>query len=148
MAKIEALEKLRGMRGNGATYEDLLLECCDIADAIQREVDKEFVELPVDVNGEVFHIGDEIVDSTGKRGVVDYIEIRLAEKDTYHYVSFTGSHLRHDPRELHHYHKPTVEDVLLDFVIALDKRGHLSNGVALTIDEFAPKLRMVDDGED
>ena len=45
-------------------------------------------------------------------------------------------------------HGPTVEDVLIDFVIALNERGHLSNGVALTIDEFAPKLRTVDDGED
>lgn len=76
---------------------------------------EDMVPLPVDVNGEVFHIGDEIVDSMGKRGVVDFIEIRFAEKETCHYVSFTGSALRYVPRELRHYHKPTVEDVLREF---------------------------------
>ena len=34
---IESLEKLRSMRGNYATYEDLVMGCCDIADEIERD---------------------------------------------------------------------------------------------------------------
>lgn len=112
---------------------------------------EDMVPLPVDVNGEVIHIGDEMVTSMGVRNVVDYIDIRLREKDTYHYIFFKDSRYRHDPRELRHYHKPTVEDVLREFadraIRIAAKDGINTSRISFYTDEdalfeYAAKLQL------
>lgn len=66
--KLESVEKLRGMRGNMATYEDLIRECCVIADEIEREISERYIELPVDADGVPIHVGDVLETSEyGKR---------------------------------------------------------------------------------
>ena len=107
----------------------------------QRELDNRYQLLPLDADGEVIHIGDELAFDDHEITVVgigwehDRGEVFYMTEDGCDVC--TASLCRH--------RKPTVEDVLLGFVIALDKRMHLSNGVATTIAEYAPKLQVKED---
>lgn len=59
MTMTEVVGALRGMRGSWKTYEDMVAECCDIADEIERALAERYVELPTDLRGEYWHIGDK-----------------------------------------------------------------------------------------
>jgi len=152
----EAIERLRGHINHpgyyrslieaivGDDYDELTVEECDkrLIDLLTDDDDMDgYLELPKDVNGKVVHIGDEMVCGD-------------------HVFTVNGIGWEHDRGEVFYmtedgcdvcnaslcrHRKPTVEDILLGFVIALDKRMHLSNGVATTIAEYADKLQLKED---
>ena len=113
----------------------------ELADAIEQEIAERYVKLPLDANGEYIHVGDEVdflghstVDAIGKDGEVfifasNWLDGVYAERAC----------------KLHHYHKPTLEDVLRDFAYELSKRQSSPE----TFDpkelyaEYAAKIREV-----
>lgn len=115
---LESTEQLRGMRGNYATYEDLVMRCCDIADEIEQEIEERYIELPKDADGEYIHIGD-VMDCG------EHFGIQQVEGFIHGAVEFTVC----DPQPARictcpahmtrHYHAPTVEDVLREFTDAI-----------------------------
>ena len=114
----------------------------ELARAAQHELDERYQLLPLDANGEVIHIGDELVFDDHEFIVSG---IGLLEGNGVGVVYYTtdgglcDGHLASDCR---HYHKQTVEDILREFVITLDQNAQLSNGVARTIAEYAPMLKV------
>lgn len=100
-----------------------------------------WVRLPVDADGEYIRIGD----------VMEWPDTSTAEvvgigDGTFFYVEDGEDAAEWScANDKIHYHAPTVEDVLREFVDALDiDRCEDFNA---TIAEFAAKLRMAGDGE-
>lgn len=77
---------------------------------------EDMVPLPVDAGGEVIHIGDNVICSACSRhGTVSSMKINTDEEGIRYYVYLNDSSFPYRPDELHHYHKPTVEDMLREF---------------------------------
>jgi hypothetical protein len=114
-----------------------------VASEQTKYINRETMTFPRDADGKAIRIGDELCGYGYPNGGVRCKAIVnertiLAGTDDAPYRDW----LMWDAWSCRHYHKPTVEDVLREFVIALDKRMHLSNGVATTIAEYAPKLQV------
>ena len=135
-------------------YDNWLTTTSDDAEAIidlltdDDDMD-DYAKLPVDADGKTIHIGDEICGygyPTGgvycKAIVNERLILAGTDDEPYH------EWLMWDAGSCRHYHKQTVEDVLREFVITLDQNAHLSNGVARTIDEYAPRLRLKEDEDE
>lgn len=99
----------------------------------------DYVKLPMDANGEVIHIGDEMA-------VCDYrfivAGVGLADRTDVLFETDGDKSDCFPAKVCYHYRKPTVEDVLREFAVAMSERMHLSNGVATTIAEYAPRLQL------
>ena len=113
-----------------------------------KYINRETMTFPRDADGKAIRIGDELCGYGYPNGGVRCKAIVnertiLAGTDDESYHDW----LMWDAWSCRHYHKPTVEDVMREFVIALDKRMHLSNGVATTIAEYAPKLQVKEENE-
>lgn len=104
--------------------------------ATQRE--DYLIKLPRDANGEVIHIGDEmvvgdyryIVDGVGLAGRTDVFFVTDGDKSE----CFPAKVCRH-------YHKPTVEDVLREFSDEVQRCCDTED----TIAEYAEKLQLKED---
>jgi hypothetical protein len=73
---------------------------------------EDYIKLPKDANGEVIHVGDEMVVGD-YRYIVD--GVGLADRTDVFFVT-DGDKISGFPAKVcRHYHKPTVEDVLRDF---------------------------------
>ena len=83
-----------------------------IADAIEREVDSSYVELPKDESGEHIHVGD-LLTADGYAGVHKAIYISY-HHDGWVLKTDVGAIARPEAYA-RLYHKPTVEDVLEDY---------------------------------
>ena len=142
---IKSLDELRGMRGNYATYEDLVMRCCDIADAIEREVEERYIERPVDAEGMVIATSDNMVDQNGERFIVSSIELLAIGEWIVYGNGKLGSELA---KLCHHYKPSTVEGVLekaLKRAANLDrKEGYWPSAADITniVNEIAPKLQL------
>jgi hypothetical protein len=117
-----------------------------VASEQTKYINRETMTFPRDADGKAIRIGDELCGYGYPNGGVRCKAIVnertiLAGTDDESYHDW----LMWDAWSCRHYHKPTVEDVLREFVIALDKRMYLSNGVATTIAEYAPKLQVKED---
>lgn len=137
---IKSLNELRGMRGDCATYEDLVIRCYDIADEIEREVEERYVERPVDADGMEIAHSDNMVDSNGERFMVSSIELLVSGEWILYGIGKLGSEYA---KLCHHYKPPTVEDVLRVFA------SHVRNDAMKferisdeTIAEYAAKLQL------
>ena len=129
---------------------------CDAIDAIHANLEREneslrreldrvmgeqdhdgWVELPKDADGEAIHIGDEL-----DVGFVVRIVITDDEWPPYLYAYKETPHIltQHFCGEVSHYHAPTVEDVLGEFV-ARWMETHPDDIPALKA-EYAAKLRL------
>ena len=104
----------------------------------QRELDNRYQLLPLDADGEVIHVGDEMaygdhvfnVCGVGReRGVASVYYTTEGEYDAY------------IASVCHHYHKPTVEDILGEFAIACEDADNAGPTVAALIDEYAKRIR-------
>lgn len=104
------------------------------------------IELPKDADGEPIHIGD-VMESKGSDflfGEVSF-EVRAMRCDECGWEVYDRLGDRYAPLLLRHHHAPTVEDVLREFVDALDiDRCEDFNA---TIAEYAAKLRLAGDAE-
>lgn len=139
MSEIKALEKLRGCQyviddtwireyeanielciesegalcyGPGDNPVPPLVSADFIADEIQTEIDSRFMELPVDVNNEPVHIGDEM-EHRSKHETLDVIAVG---KDSFFTGHWADNYVRciEVSAEWHHIKPRTLEDVLHD----------------------------------
>lgn len=116
-----------------------------LADRIDAEVAESYVALPLDSDGKPIHIGDSIEIIGGEYGTAVAIELcedggwnvsmRPAGWDTP--TLFAAESVRH-------YHPPTVEDVLEQFVARWMDTHH--DDLPALKAEYAAKLRLA--GED
>ena len=121
-------------------YKGLLKEC-------NRLCDDTYMQLPRDVNGEVIHLYDELAGYGYPNGGVickaivnDQIILVGRITDIYH------EWLLWDACKCHHYKRPTMKDVLWDFLHAADdamRRGY-DEPPSEVFDEFIAKLKEVD----
>lgn len=164
MARIEALEKLRtacdtnkytdctnvphaicdafGLGHHPYDWEAVLRPVCD---AIQQEVDECCVELPVDINGDVIHLGDELTLCADRpRRVVELTLSNNSDGQPYWAIRRNGEADASASRFYRLYRKPTVEDVLREFVFefARDDSELCDNEI---IEAFAKRLRLAED---
>ena len=136
-------------------------QLCAIADRIDAEYQKAIRELnnladasvllPVDADGEIIHVGDMMERGEARGRVIALMLSKYPKKwgGGLHWgVQLEGEHA---PTALdltfHHYHAPTVEDVLTEMVAKVIERGELTNGAAQTIAEYAKRLTLAE-GED
>ena len=115
------------------------------------------IELPKDADDEYIHIGDSmecLLDGAKTVLLVGYMTYRsdgwhiaLTIEESYRFQSYA-------PKELHHYHEPTVEDTLREFAHVGIRIGAKDGIKAGEIDfyadeeaiaEYAPKLRLAGD---
>lgn len=116
--------------------------CRDIrmfADAIEAELAERYVALPLDADGEPWYRGSKVIDPKDPDGKVNTVWI--AGDNTL----ITDDHLFiFHANELRHYHPPTVEDVLEQFVARWMDTHH--DDLPALKAEYAAKLRLA--GED
>ena len=112
------------------------------------------MELPLDADGEVIHIGDvvenlreDLEPSLHHRLTVygihyyDYEQECAITEDGFPSILYRASELRH-------HHEPTVEDVLAEFADRVCNSGHQWGlDAAATIAEYAAKLRLAGEVE-
>lgn len=110
---------------------------------LSEYVNCDTIALPVDAKGEIIHIDDVMKCFDGAVFTVKRLEYcnRGEWMLCGPLVGEAVSYRLFSPSSCHH-HEPTVEDVLTEFVTKLDERGHLSNGVAMTVAEYAEKLQL------
>lgn len=110
------------------------------------------VELPKDADGEYIHIGDKVTcaasvwEVTGLRFTGGFWGICCT---IFNDKGGSGTNV-YPPSDLHHYHAPTVEDVLCDFARLYDNIGGRENEDELwetLLAEYAAKLRLAGDAE-
>lgn len=142
MESIDALR--REVCRNGSDRTVMLV--ADHIDKIEQEIKEGYIELPKDADGEQVSIGDTVHDN--EEGYNFRVDGFMLWGNTTEWWAFQDQAVQQKLKNCSIVKPPTVEDVLQEFVIALDKRGHLSNGVATTIAEFAERLQLKerDDG--
>ena len=107
-----------------------------LADAIEQEIAERYVKLPVDADGETWHIGDEIQAPPDGHATVKGLRVyELGGEQRWEVIS--GSYLWGASTH-RHYHAPTVEAVLCQFIDAIDDDRY---GQAEIIAEYAAKIR-------
>jgi len=150
---IESLEKLRKhaeactMEGGKDEFDTVWMTksaFLDYLDAIEREVDGGYVELPKDADGEYIHIGDRVEDNER----VARILLTDGSWEPSVYVEKAPCLLEeYFCNEVSHYHDPTVEDLLFEFAQfwsdeELTDIEHLQPHAAQTIAKLAAKLQL------
>jgi len=124
---------------------------CAMADAIDaeyqkviREIDDTSVLLPVDADGEVIHLGDRLENNER----VVRIVLTDGSWEPSVYVEKAPCLLEeYFCNEVSHYHKPSVEDVLREFVSEFN-RDDTELCDEEIIEKFAVKLRLAEDEEE
>ena len=125
-------------------YTEDMFEECEEDDLEAFEATH--VKLPVDADGEVIHIGDEMdVEHFGTVEVEGFVHNSIA------FYNYTGqpAHICTSPAALcRHHHEPTVEDVLRELIHRYDelRLGPNAFDPFELLTEYAAKLRLA--GED
>ena len=124
-------------------YESLQADCRGMSDLkdtcwqkfkdLHEAVDERYIELPVDANGEPWHVGD--VTENGN------VVMGMAIDNTGEWY-FINTRNDIDPLAHYHYHKPTVEEVLREFAIACENTGNAGPEVQRLACEYAKKLQL------
>ena len=104
-----------------------------------------WVRLPVDADGEYIHVGERVQLIGNDPSTVSHMS--LADDGWRVYVKYdgvigTGSG---EPKRIRHYHAPTVEDVLEEFVARWLETHH--DDLPSLKTEYAAKLRLAGDAE-
>ena len=119
-------------------YDDLRLKLKSISNRIDMAVRDEYIKLPEDADGVPVHVGDWI---TGKWGAKAKVE--AVTPDDVYWWEPDGCHWCH-AFEIRHYHEPTVEDVLREMCLEIDRRcerGGIDYDELFA--EYSEKLREV-----
>lgn len=114
--------------GDSRTMESTQNTIRDFADSIEEAVSSEYVRLPVDANGEAWHIGDVVEDGT---------TVKAMRLDSHGWVFLGQKNI--DPSIHHHQHELTIEGVLFEFANEVQTCWDTVD----TISEYAEKLREV-----
>lgn len=122
-------------------HERLMVERADRYSELRAKMNNCYIELPKDADGEYIHVGDVLTDDAEfeSEGKV----VRLMFENEGWLVGFDERVRWAEPsiHEWHHYHVPTVEDMLREFALAVCKDDALTirKGV---VEEYAAKLRL------
>lgn len=112
-----------------AKHEGELLET---GEDILRDVRREWVRLPLDVDEVPWSVGDRDEDGN------EVIALKLASDGWY---VITDGEWPYRPEGKRHYHTPTVEDVLTEFGIDWEHESDCEDRAAL-LKEYASKLQL------
>ena len=142
----ELREEIRILKQNHIDTDELVR----IADAIEQEIDSDYMRLPRDKSGMPIRIGDEMVfdrlDGTQIRRCVKYVA-------PYGFAGFEDCPEKEVALEMciasvhQHYKPPTVEDVLRDFAYCLED-GVTDQSLDEIVAEYAPKLRLREEDDE
>lgn len=102
-----------------------------IADNIEAEIAKKYMELPLDADGVPIHCGERIVSETGRKGDVFLIGVSA--------VMTTRRDVCYDHTKVRHYKPCTLEDVLEDAFIECDENYGINR--AEVIARYAAEIR-------
>lgn len=94
-----------------------------------------YTALPVDANGVPIRVGDWITGRWGAKAKV----VAVTSDDVYWWES-DGCHWCH-AFEVHHYHEPTIKDVLREMAIEWEYEEDAEDREAV-LEEYAAKLRL------
>lgn len=110
--------------------------------------ESQWVKLPVDADGEVWHVGDFVVGEVNPRNP-KAIERMLWYGPDSGWQLETDTIIYPCPDRPRHYHAPTVEDVLREMLEQAVGYSDAHTTVALNaIAEYSAKLRLAGDGEE
>lgn len=120
-------------------------------DELRKEVQADWILLPVDADGKVIHVEDEVELLDGsKRFKAEWLEWDGEDWVVHETIGY-GAY--HEPSSLRHSRKPTVEDVLREFAERICSGDHaVINGTYRGLEDldllakYAAKLRLA--GED
>ena len=120
-------------------HERLMVERADRYSELRAKMNNCYIELPKDADGEYIHVGDVLTDDAEfkSEGKV----VRLMFENEGWLVGFNECVRWAEPsiHEWHHYHVPTVEDMLREFIC--DHEEGVRDEVDL-IAEYAAKLQL------
>lgn len=138
----ELREEIRILKQNHIDTDELIR----IADAIEQEIDSDYMRLPRDKDGVPIHVGDEMACDlpSGKqiRRCVKYVSQNgFAGYETH---PTNGNPLGEYLAGLHcHYKPPTVEKVLREFANLVRNEGLEQSQISdETIAEYAARLQL------
>lgn len=120
-----------------------------LADHEDAMAEHGWVKLPVDADGEVWHVGDFAVGEVNPRNP-KAIERMIWYGPDSGWQLETNTIIYPCPDRPRHHHAPTVEDVLEEFASAYDRIGGEDDEhqkYLNLIAEFAAKLRLAEGGE-
>jgi hypothetical protein len=132
-------------------HERLMVERADRYSELRAKMDNCYIELPKDADGEYIHVGDVLTDDAEfeSEGKV----VRLMFENEGWLVGFDEYVRWAEPsiHEWHHYHEPTVEDVLQEFANAILEWSGKSGNIAEVgtwsdiAAKYAAKLQLKED---
>ena len=102
-----------------------------------------WVELPKDADGEYIHIGDVLTDDAEFKSEGKVMRLMLEDEGWMVGLGCAGG-TEPSIHEWHHYHAPTVEDVLTEFGIDWEHESDCEDRAAL-LKEYATKLQLKED---
>lgn len=150
---IEGIEKLRkGLdvwtRAKGEYETVSITRSCLLKylDAIEREVEERYIELPKDKSGVPIHLGDKVRTKLGSTYTVARITREDYEGTTTWYIEDFASNYSLGSKDLTICKPPTVGDVLRDFAYCCEE-GATEQSIDEIIAEYAPKLRLANNEE-
>jgi hypothetical protein len=114
-------------RQDALSLIDLLTDDDDMGD---------YIKLPRDKYGEPWHIGDVTENGNVVTGMA------IDSTGEWYFINIRNDI---DPQIHYHYHKPTVEDVLRELVIACEDAGNAGPAVEALISKHAERLRLKED---
>jgi len=133
---IESIEKIRSDADGNWFSKNMFL---DDLDAIEREIESGYTELPKDADGEYVRVGDEL-DGYGK--TIEVMELRIGCSG-WVIVSRDGNAYA-DTYAFTHHHKPTIEDVLNELCTKAFHSREIGANVSYkdVIAEYAKRLQI------
>ena len=111
----------------------------------RKTVYQGYIELPKDADGECIHVGDVLTDDAEFESEGKVMRLML-ENEGWMVGFGCGGWTEPSIHEWHHYHAPTVEDVLTEFGIDWEHESDCEDRAAL-LKEYAAKLKLAK-GED
>lgn len=142
LEELQAWTATRLKRGRFVDGEDLK-QLAQLIENIQHEVSADYVELPKDADGEVWHVGDFVVGEVNPRNP-KAIERMLWYGPDSGWQLETDTIIYPCPDRPRHHHTPTVEDVLREFAEKITDSQipdvHPTYGEAIA--EYAQRLQL------
>lgn len=143
--RIDAEHEEKVSYWQGACYEDGYKE--GLADNEDAMAEHGWVKLPVDADGEVIHIGDVMEWVPYDEDYPSVVrEVAAVGADVF--FAWDKANRRYEQCEAHayrHYHEPTVEDVLREFVERWHDTHH--DDIPALFAEYAARLQLRSDAE-
>ena len=151
--RIDAEHEAKVSYWQGASYKDGYDEGFASADdwLAQHEdamAEHGWVRLPVDADGVPIRVGDVLTDDAEFKSEGKVIRLML-EDESWSVGLECGGWTNPSIHEWHHYHEPTVEDVLAEFFEEVGDGLHTINAVdtRVIIAKYAKRLTLAGDAE-